>query len=410
MRDGAAVLSNGSFAQDGLTPAAAKFPTGERKFMFMKPATEKKRSASFSYGIGVAQIVAGIPLAFLGLSLMGLVYAVFTSHGIGYSLLQIVLLTIVAGGTALIVNGAGTCGLVTRYQKIVALMGYNTRERLEVLAQATGQDLTALVRDLRKMADKGYFPSAYIDLAYREFAFEKANRPTPALEDGDGVLCEKVRPSFLTLLAFPAAFAAYAVVFPKVSWTGFIVAGSVSFAAFIIVLIKSPKVHNICEKKYKTPPQSAPEPVATGNAALDELLTTSMGYLGQLNELSLAITSEKMILPVGELLNISRQIFSFVEKQPEKIRQIRQFMNYYLPTTIKLLQSYVDFSREPLKGSNIKEAMAKIEGSMGGIVETFRRELDNLYRDRTDDITVDIDVMLALMRQQSASSDFPTDK
>lgn len=378
----------------------------------MKSETGKKRSASFSYGLGVAQIVAGIPLVLLGLVFMGLVFAMRVPLGMWYSPLQIVLVSIEGGGVFLIVNGAGTCGLVTRYQKVAAAMRYNTRESLDTLAQATGQDLTALVRDLRKMADRGFFPSAYIDLAYREFSFEQVNRPTPTLEDGEGILCEKVRPSALTLLAFPVTFAVYAVVFPywMNSLTGFIVAGGLSFAAFVFVLVRFPHVHAICEKKYKALPQSAPEPIATGNTALDELLTTAMGYLNQLNELSLSITSEKMILPVGELLNISRQIFSFVEKQPEKIRQIRQFMNYYLPTTIKLLQSYSDFAREPLKGSNIKEAMAKIEDSMGGIVEVFRRELDNLYRDKADDITVDIDVMLAMMRQQNIREDFPQDK
>lgn len=372
----------------------------------MKSETTKKRSASFSYGLGVAQIVAGIPLSFLGVTLMALVFAVFKSRGLGYSLLQIVLISIVGGGILLIVNGAYSCLLVTRYQKILAAMGYNTRESLDVLAKVTKQDLTALVRDLRRMGDKGYFPGVYIDLAYREFAFEKVNRPTPTLDDGEGILCERVRPSFLSLWAFPITFAAYSIVFPNFSWTGFVIAGSLSFAVFVLVLIKSPRVHAIYEKKFKALPPPSQEPIATGNAALDELLTVAMGYLNQLNELSLAITSEKMIRPVGELLNISRQIISFVEKQPEKIRQIRQFMNYYLPTTIKLLQNYSDFSRETLKGSNIKEAMTKIEDSMDGIVETFRREFDNLYRDKTDDITVDVDVMLAMMRQQNMKDDF----
>ena len=81
-------------------------------------------------------------------------------------------------------------------------------------------------------------------------------------------------------------------------------------------------------------------------------------------------------------------------------------MNYYLPTTIQLLQSYRELSRDPAKNENVMATMNKIENSMDEIVSTFQRELDNLYRDKTEDININIDVMLSMMRGQGISHSF----
>lgn len=370
--------------------------------MMMKP----KKNASLSYGLGVAKIVAGIPVILLGLIPLIFLLVNVAAANLGYILLGLLLTTVAACGGYLVYNGATACRLVSNYQRLTAAMQYKNREDVRHLAKLTGQSLTNLTRDLRKMADKGFFPSAYLDLNRSEFVLQRDNKPAPLLANGDVVLKEKIRPSMLPLAVLPVVFGAYGWLKPFTSWLDFVAAGALAIIACGALIYKLPKVHEIREEQFKALPAPEPAAISTGNDAMDDLLTNAMDYVGQLNELSLAITSPKMTAPVGELLNISRQIFIFVEKHPEKIRQIRQFMNYYLPTTIKLLTSYNDFSRQTSKGDNVKEAITKIEDSMEGIVETFKRELDNLYRDKATDISVDIDVMLAMMRQQGIAGDF----
>jgi hypothetical protein len=219
------------------------------------------------------------------------------------------------------------------------------------------------------------------------------------LKDGDTYYEEELRPSLKPLIALPAVFLGYAVLRPFTGWGSVVFALLLGIGAVCVAIVKTQNITVLQKKTFKLPPAPPPEPINTGNAAMDEFLNASVAGLKELNELSLAITNEKMLIPVGEVLGVTRQIFAFVEKHPEKLKQIRQFMNYYLPTTIKLLSSYRDFSREQVKGANITEAMAKIENSMSGIVDTFRHELDGLYMDKAVDIAVDIDVMLAMMRQ-----------
>jgi hypothetical protein len=70
-----------------------------------------------------------------------------------------------------------------------------------------------------------------------------------------------------------------------------------------------------------------------------------------------------------------------------------------------LLRNYEDLSRQPVKGSNIKESMQKIEGIMDGILSTFRQHLDDLYRDKNIDISADIAVMENMIDQACVLSD-----
>jgi len=146
-------------------------------------------------------------------------------------------------------------------------------------------------------------------------------------------------------------------------------------------------------KEYK------PEAVKTGVEETDGLLKDGLKYLEELIALDQGVSDQKIKKPVNELVDITRQIFDYVQKQPEKAKQIRQFVNYYLPTTIKLLKNYEELNRQPVKGDNIRESMKKIEGIMDGILFTFRQQLNDLYRDKNIDIAADIAVMENMISQ-----------
>jgi len=162
-------------------------------------------------------------------------------------------------------------------------------------------------------------------------------------------------------------------------------------------------------------PVSIPEPIKpepsglksekeTGSPETDGLLKVGIKHYNDLAALSASLHDKKLDKPVRELADITRQIFELVRKAPEKSKQIRQFINYYLPTTVNLIKNYDELSRQPVKGANIKEAIGKIEGVMDGILFTFRRQLDDLFLDKTIDISADITVMENMIKQDDILS------
>jgi uncharacterized membrane protein len=202
------------------------------------------------------------------------------------------------------------------------------------------------------------------------------------------------------------AFLAYALIFRPYQWLQIGIGVAISLVVFIFLSNIIPKrIVIVEEKKEAAPPPPPPEAINTGNEELDEVLTTAMGYMQELTALDVSITNERIDGPIVELVHICKQIFDYIRKTPSKVRQTRQFMNYYLPTTIKLLKNYDELSREPMKGENIKTAMTKIEDTMQSILTAFQKELDSLYQDAALDISVDIEVMQNMMEEEGLVGD-----
>ena len=101
---------------------------------------------------------------------------------------------------------------------------------------------------------------------------------------------------------------------------------------------------------------------------------------------------------------LTAQIFDCVRKNPKKLSQIRQFLNYYLPTTIKLMEQYVTLQNQSLKTENITEGMQKIEDLLDKVIIAFQRQLDALFEADVVDITADIRVMEQMMASEGLTN------
>jgi len=100
---------------------------------------------------------------------------------------------------------------------------------------------------------------------------------------------------------------------------------------------------------------------------------------------------------------VSGRIFKVIEEDEDKRAAAGTFLNYYLPTTLKLLENYADFEEAGVSGENLTQAKAKIEKTMDSIVAGFEHQLDELYRTDAMDIDSDIRVMETMLRRDTAS-------
>ena len=100
---------------------------------------------------------------------------------------------------------------------------------------------------------------------------------------------------------------------------------------------------------------------------------------------------------IDRLEALTRSIFAAVRNNPEKRAKIHTFMDYYLPTTLKLLTAYAQLEEQPASGRNAAEAKARIENILKKLVECFEQLLDQLNRFDVIDITSDIQVLETMM-------------
>ena len=209
----------------------------------------------------------------------------------------------------------------------------------------------------------------------------------------------------------------YALNGPLYRWQDLITFVVVGAAAFFIggKIFKGKKYYVPAESvqpEKKPEPGKKPEPkaepqkkVSTGDPEVDKIIEEGYKYLHELRDVNIRIPDEVMTKRIDRMEVASADIFAYIAEHPEKAAEIRRFMNYYLPTTLKLLNSYDKLSRQRVKGENIQKTMFEIEGMMETIAGAFEKQLDSLFDDDALDIAADISVMESILKQEGLSGE-----
>ena len=130
------------------------------------------------------------------------------------------------------------------------------------------------------------------------------------------------------------------------------------------------------------------------------------GFSGMLRNIRRAndrIADPELSAKIDRLETITARIFRTIEDHPNRREKANTFLNYYLPTTQKLLDSYADFEEAGVSGANLSQAKARIEKTMDNIVAGFEHQLDELYRAEAMDVDSDIRVMENMLRRDTST-------
>ena len=206
-----------------------------------------------------------------------------------------------------------------------------------------------------------------------------------------------VNKSAAPIYAAAVTWVLYALLFPLYQVGHFLLAAA---AAAVVALIARIFCKDVTEEA-----EIPEEPVTTGNPELDKMIADGGGAIQTMRALNDSIQDETISAQIDRLEEVSSRIFQYVKDNPAKLPQIRKFMSYYLPTTIKLLTAYDQMSRQGVSGENITGTMEKVEGMMSSIVQAFEKQLDSLFGDEAMDISTDITVLENMMVREGLSAD-----
>lgn len=129
--------------------------------------------------------------------------------------------------------------------------------------------------------------------------------------------------------------------------------------------------------------------------------------LDELRRVNDEIPDEEMTDKISRLEAVSTKIFEQAKADPEKLPQMRKFMDYYLPTSLKLLNTYAELDKQGIEGENISESKHRIEQTMDTLVKAFETQLDKLFASDALDVSTDIDVMENMLRADGLTDDAP---
>ena len=239
----------------------------------------------------------------------------------------------------------------TKRQKIKRLMGYYNLAKekgyasIEELARVNGKTKGYIVRDIYKMIADGMLPQAHIDETETYF-----------------ILDSKTNDLYENMM----------------------------------------KSHEAQKEQEVKEEKKAEEDAAK---KVSETVAQGRRYIQAINEANAAIPGEEITKKLDDLSLIMDRIFSFVEEHPEEEGSMRKFMDYYLPTTLKLVRAYRDFDADPVQGDNITASKREIEETLDTINNAFKRLYDDLYEDTAMDISTDINVLYTLFAQDGLTKE-----
>lgn len=215
-------------------------------------------------------------------------------------------------------------------------------------------------------------------------------------------------PSNAPFYALGLTWLAYSLAFPMYRLSDYLLAAGLSLGAFALakVLFKGKKVLVPAEEEPK--PAEAPKdekPARTGDPEADRLILEGEKYLQELAMADIRIDNESVSASIRRMEVACCSIFAYIEENPAKAGQIRKFISYYLPTTMKLLNTYDRLTRQGVQGENISSTMFDIEAMMQTIATAFEKQLDNLFENEALDISTDISVLETMLQQEGLTED-----
>lgn len=190
----------------------------------------------------------------------------------------------------------------------------------------------------------------------------------------------------------------YALLFPLYRPAHFLIVAFASAAVFLVM-------RAVCGTVTEQVPDKPAQPETTGNAELDKMIREGAAAIEQMKRLNASIQDPKLSAEIDRLEDVCGKIFDRVKEDPSRLPQIRKFMDYYLPTTIKILGAYERMGAQGVSGENISSTMTRVENMMGTIVGAFEKQLDALFGAEAMDISTDITVLENLMQREGLVTD-----
>lgn len=255
-------------------------------------------------------------------------------------------------GIGMGVRGSRKWSLNSRFRRYAGILRERMYCSIEELAQKTGKSVKFIRKDLRKMLRRGYFLEGHLDK--KETCLMISN------ETYDQYL--KAQEEF-----------------------------EKSQSAQVIEPENNQAQDTISEteKEYQAVLQE-------GNA-----------YITHIRECNIKLPGVEISQKLDELEVVVERIFEAAKKKRELVPELHKMLDYYLPTTQKLLDTYVELDAQPVVGDNIKETKKEIEKTIATICDAFDNFLDGLFREQAWDIQSDISVLHTMLKQDGyIKSDF----
>lgn len=265
-------------------------------------------------------------------------------------------------------------GLAKRFQRYVELLRDRTYCTVAELASGTGRSESFVLKDLRKMIRRGFFPEGHLD-----------RKGTCLMTD-----YETYQQYLLTEQEYDRRIE------EKKNDSGM----SADHRNEKNISSETERNQGAASGQKKESSGAETKSESSLNHECRELIREGNRYIAHIRECNDRIPGEEISAKLDRLELVVTRIFREVDRRPELAPELRKMMSYYLPTTQKLLDAYCQLDEQPVRGQNIENTKKEIENALDTINEAFENLLDSFFENTAWDISSDISVLHTMFAQE----------
>ena len=143
--------------------------------------------------------------------------------------------------------------------------------------------------------------------------------------------------------------------------------------------------------------KAAAEPIMDENAGVNEVIASGRDAMRRIRQANDIIEDAELSAQIDSIENSCQQILSLLEQRPQLLSQLRTFLRYYLPTTLKLLEARAKLE-DTAKTPKAREVRARISEAVGAIDKAFLKQVEALDAYRFIDLESEMDVLKDMLR------------
>lgn len=209
----------------------------------------------------------------------------------------------------------------------------------------------------------------------------------------------KTKKSVIPIYLVGVAWLVYGATQPLRTPFQFLLCGILSAVAYLVgrMIFPDQTYTMPVEEKAQEEPKSTG---STGDPETDKLMEERERAVREMERLNDSIRDPEISAKISHLEEMTGKIIGVVVANPKKLPQIRKFMNYYLPTTLKILNAYDRMAATGIEGENITATKNRVAGMLDTICLAFDKQLDSLYGEEALDISTDITVMEQMLQRE----------
>ena len=141
------------------------------------------------------------------------------------------------------------------------------------------------------------------------------------------------------------------------------------------------------------------------NISLYQTLQTAKVQNKHIIEMTKVIEDESIKKDLKEINLTVDKIIKTIEKEPKKEKKIKNFFDYYLPVTVKLVDRFDELENQKLSSKDIKKFNETASTTISEINDVFKKFLNNLYESEMLDANVEMKVLNSMLKSDGLDKD-----